>query len=379
MPPYVPSFKKRCIEGLLRAYAWAFAPKGAFNAHPKSIFVLRNNDRGDLLTTTPLFEGLKKAFPESKLLVGTGSWNLPLLEHNPYIDQVLTLDAPWHNKALTKPGRGLLRTFLEGLWYSLRSSQVKALRALRPVIGIDVLGSPEGAFLLMQAKIPYRCGVKGYAGGHSACQGYLDFDPTCHVSAFALRFLELLGKENLGIAPRPQLYLIPQERQEAQKQWLSYEDGKRTLRIILAPGGGFPQKCWPLESFRVLLAKIHKELEATVIIAGSSDEKPLGEFLKVLCPWVQNRVGVDPLRTSLALAEQADCIICNSSLMMHVGATFQKKTLVLLGAAFEDAQAHERLWSYPATHKVLGKTTAGGTLPTPEQAWEAFKAMLKRS
>ncbi len=375
---YAPRLKKHCIDILLAAYAKVFAPNvQVFAPHPKRIFVLRNNDRGDLLTTTPLFEGLKKAFPKTKLLVGTGSWNLPLLEHNPYVDDILCLDAPWHNKALTKPGRGHLRTFLEGLWYSLRSPQVKQLQALRADIGIDVLGSPQGAFLLMQTKIPYRLGVRGYAGGHSACQAYLDFDPDEHVSAFALKFLQLLGRENPGVAPRPQLYLTPQEIQAAEHQWLHDVNGKRKLRIVFAPGGGLREKCWPLDYFQALLKQIGQELEARVILTGSGEEKVLGEALRVCCPWVQDRIGCDSLRASLALAKQADCIICNSSLMMHVGAAFQKRTLVLLGSAFQDARAHARLWSYPATHRVLGKTSPVDTLPGPDQAWEIFNEMLQ--
>ncbi len=380
------TFKRYCIDAFLAAYAKIFAPNTpTFDSHPKRIFILRNNDRGDLLSTTPLFEALKKAFPEAQIMVGTGSWNLPLLEHNPYVDDILCLDAPWHNKAFINPrsGRGPLRQLIEGLWYSLSSPQVRQLRDLRPEIGIDVLGSPEGAFLLMQGNIPYRLGVKGYAGGHSACQAYLEFDPDTHVSAFALKFLELLGKENPGVAPRPQLYLTPQESEAAEQQWLGYAQGKRnngkpSLRIIVAPGGGFPEKCWPLDYFQLLLKRIEQALEATVILTGSVEEKALGAVLTLSCPWVQDRIGCDSLRASLALAARADCIICNSSLMMHVGAAFQKTTLVLLGKAFQDAKAHERLWSYPATHTVLGKKDALSPLTSPQQAWEALRALLKQ-
>ena len=35
---------------------------------PSNIFVLRNNDLGDVLVTTPLLAGLRKAFPEAKII-----------------------------------------------------------------------------------------------------------------------------------------------------------------------------------------------------------------------------------------------------------------------------------------------------------------------
>jgi len=46
---------------------------------PETIFILRNNDIGDLLVVTPLFEALKKKFPNAKLLVGIGLWNREVL------------------------------------------------------------------------------------------------------------------------------------------------------------------------------------------------------------------------------------------------------------------------------------------------------------
>ena len=39
----------------------------------KKIFILRNNDLGDVLfLTTPLVRGLKKNFPEAKVFMGVG-------------------------------------------------------------------------------------------------------------------------------------------------------------------------------------------------------------------------------------------------------------------------------------------------------------------
>ena len=45
------------------------------------------------------------------------------------------------------------------------SDEAKAIQSIGPEIGIDVLGSGFGALLLMRAQIPYRLGVRGYAGG----------------------------------------------------------------------------------------------------------------------------------------------------------------------------------------------------------------------
>ena len=108
------------------------------------------------------------------------------------------------------------------------------------VIGTDVLGSAFGSLLLMRAGISFRLGVRGYAGGHSAAQGCVIYDEREHVGRGALRFAELLGATDLP-ENRPQLFpdSPPQTRNT----------------VVIAPGGGFAGKCWPLENY-VELARL---------------------------------------------------------------------------------------------------------------------------
>ena len=90
---------------------------------PESVFVLRNNDLGDVLLVTPLLCGLRKAFPQARIFVGVGDWANELLAGNPDIDEVLPTNAPWHNKRNCRFPANSPRTFLEGLLYALLSSE----------------------------------------------------------------------------------------------------------------------------------------------------------------------------------------------------------------------------------------------------------------
>ena len=66
-------------ETVLRAAAGWQCPARAPAGAPRSIFVLRSNDIGDLLAVTPLFEALRRRFPDAWIGVGTGGWNAPCL------------------------------------------------------------------------------------------------------------------------------------------------------------------------------------------------------------------------------------------------------------------------------------------------------------
>ena len=81
---------------------------------PREILVLRPNDFGELLTTTPLFEALRTRFPTTRLIAGVGSWGRPILENNPFVDEIVEIDAPWNNKLVEdRSHRNVMRFLLE--------------------------------------------------------------------------------------------------------------------------------------------------------------------------------------------------------------------------------------------------------------------------
>lgn len=61
---------------------------------PLSILVLRNNDLGDVVTVTPLFQALRSAFPDSRIVAAVGSWAREILSNNPYVSEVVECNAP---------------------------------------------------------------------------------------------------------------------------------------------------------------------------------------------------------------------------------------------------------------------------------------------
>lgn len=363
------SLKRSAVENVVRFAAFFARNSKKPPVSPRSIFILRNNDMGDLLIVTPIFEALKKCFPAAQIIAGTGRWNLPILLHNPYIDQIVEINAPWHNKFACKmPHRSML-----GLWHSLsymwHSSEAKKLKTLGCDIGIDVLGSPEGSLLMMRAAIPWRLGVNGYAGGHSACQQTVPYDETIQVGRAALRFAELLGATSLP-EPRPQIFLTQQEKSQATETWLALNNSgaAKFKRILIAPGGGVEKKCWPRENYRSLAASLASQSNVQMIILGSQADRELGEYVRSGSMNMTNLCGKTSLRETFALAWASDGVACNSSMIMHAAAAFDKPTIVFLGETFNSAQKHKLLWGYGANDLHLGREPERNRIFTPEEA-----------
>ena len=315
----------------------------------KKIFTLRNNDLGDVLVTTPLLKGLKKAFPESKVSIGVGDWAMPLLESNPFVDEVITCNAPWHNKQNCKFSANSPNTFLEGLLYVLFSKESRYVSSRKFTHGIDILGSRQGSWLMRRAKIPNRFGIKGYAGGESWCTKYIDFNEERKVAEAGLKFLELLDAK-VEIDPRPTIFLTKNETTEAEAVWGEKSESDR--RIILAPGGGFSEKCWGDKNFTELANLLLKNESYHVCIIGSKEDKKrisLNEPSQFI-----NLCGELSLRQSAAMVSLADFVICNTSFCMHLAGAFKIPALTLLGEWYDSAELHQKQWGYPES-TVNGK------------------------
>ena len=315
----------------------------------KDFFVLRNNDLGDVLVATPLLKGLKTAFPESRVSIGVGDWAMPLLENNPYVDEIISCNAPWHNKQNCRFPANSLKTFFEGLLFVLFSKESRYISAKKFTHGIDVLGSRQGSWLMRRAKIPNRFGVKGYAGGDNWSTKYIDFKEERKVAEAGLEFLNLMNAE-VEIDPRPSFYLTENETTEAKNSW--GERSESTKRIIIAPGGGFPEKCWGDQNFTELTNVLLKNENYKICIIGSKEDKNRissndSSQLTNLCEKLS-------IRQSAAMVSLADFVVCNTSLCMHLAGAFKIPSLILLGEWYDSAQLHQKQWGYPES-TIKGK------------------------
>jgi ADP-heptose:LPS heptosyltransferase len=317
---------------------------------PREILVLRPNDFGELLTATPLFESLRKRFPSTRLIAGIGSWGRPILENNPYIDEIVELDAPWNNKIVADRSHRTVLRFLR------QSPQVAALRARGGFdVAIDVLGSYMGALLMMRLGARYRIGVRGYRGGHSGCQAHVEYARRqCGRAALAQG--ELLGATDLPEV-RPQLFLTDDERARATQIWeTNSAAGRRTLRVAVGVGAGVPTKAWPAREFGAVLLQIARAFEQSghacdIVIVGSTADQPrAADAIAAAGPDVPVRslAGELPMRTLFALVEQADVVLTNSTMLMHVAAAFRRPTVAVLGGSITKPEVHDAIWGYPS-------------------------------
>ncbi len=301
-----------------------------------------------------MISGIRKAFPESHISIGVGDWAKTLLLNNPDVNEIVSCNAPWHNKQNCKFPANSPFTFCEGLIYVMFSKESRSLKTNRYSHGIDILGSRQGSWLLKRAGIPLRYGVKGYAGGDTWCTKYIDFKEERKVAEAGLEFLELLNAE-VEIDPRPTIFLTKNEVAEAEAVWGEKHQSKK--RIVLAPGGGFPEKCWGDQNFSHLTNLLLKNKNYQLCIIGSNEDK--NRISANDSSQLTNLCGELSLRQSAAAVSLADFVVCNTSLCMHLAGAFRVPSLTLLGDWYSSAKLHFKQWGYPEGI-VMGKEISEG-------------------
>ena len=315
---------------------------------------------------TPLIKGLREIFPRAKIALGIGDWAKPLIENNPHLEEIIPCNAPWHNKQNCRYPANSPKTFLEGLLYVLFSRESRYISNKKFTYGIDVLGSRQGSWLLRRAKIPNRYGVRGYAGGDNWCHHCIPFQENKKVAEAALGFLPLLGSDKI-IEPRPEIFLHDHEISSANSQWGSRNSSEQ--RIVIAPGGGFPEKCWGDENFTELTKLLLKNTDFNLCIVGSEEDR---DRVKIEpSSEIKNFCGKLDLRQSAALVSTADFVVTNTSLCMHLAGAFKIPSLTLLGDWYDSAILHHKQWGYPEG-VVVGKENLANRsiIATVQEAYE---------
>ena len=177
--------------------------------------------------------------------------------------------------------------------------------------------------------------------------------------------------------PRPLVYLTKKETEQARQRWRIEELPK--LKIAIAPGGGFPEKCWGDKNYTQLSRILLRDPNNRVSIIGSGEDKSRvqSESSKNL----MNFCGELSLRESAALVSEADIVITNSSVCMHLAGAFKIPSITLLGDWYDSANLHKQQWGYPEG-MVLGKETKQGItkIASVEEAMQqALKLFKTRS
>jgi ADP-heptose:LPS heptosyltransferase len=288
------------------------------------LLILRSSHLGDVLHVVPLAEEIKRQRADVRVEILVGPWCESLARRYDCFDEVIVY-AP----DFVQFNRGDRRRVLP------RSREVAFLRSLRERrYQVIVSTSPPHLAdqIVMRAAIPVvAIGARGGLEDFPVAQTDLrrDFNSRQREADWVCSFLADLGLK--VEAAHLSFPCLPNERARAE----SLLGSLPRPRVVIAPGAGWPGKCWPVERYAVLADLLVEKTRASVVVIGSPDEKELGAGLisRMKQPAL-NLVGATSLGESAAVIASCDLFIGNDSAPLHLAAAVGTPTLALFGPTF---------------------------------------------
>jgi len=260
------------------------------------VLIIRFSSIGDIVLCTPVIRCLKMQIDgDAEIHFLTKHQYRPILEHNPHLDQIHSIDKTTDEVIDTL--KELEFDYIIDLHHNLRSSRVKSrLQGLS--FSFNKLNVQK--WLLVNFKI--------------------DRLPDVHIVDRYLDTAKALGIENDGKGLE---YYLPPDLEGIE---LPKNFSENYRAIVLSATHATKR---PTEKH---YQKLINEIEQPMVLIGGPDEAELGERLAASQPEnVINMAGKCSLAQSALLIKNAQLVITPDTGMMHIAAAFDKAILSIWG------------------------------------------------
>lgn len=285
------------------------------------VLFIRYERIGDMIMATSLIRNIASTLPGGKVDVLATPATAPVLERNPYVGQVLTLD------------RGSLRSYKD---------LMKRLRGERYTVMVDGRINNPPVFtstpLLMYAgRARFRVGARGDRTPRIYNVSVPEWNRVDHYIEGSKHLAVPFGVNPERVDWRPEIYLSDEERSWAEDQWreatalvasADSESGTRK-RLLVNLSASEPKRRWPdgkfiatLQSGRarspgmpMVVIGLPVEWESVSRVANETNALP---------------VKTPRLRDALALVGTSDLVFTPDTSISHAASAFSKPSLVLL-------------------------------------------------
>jgi len=271
------------------------------NTNKIRFLVVQQKMIGDVLASTIICESLKHHFPDAKVHMVANENTLPVLEGNPFVDEVIVFK---------KEFRESKRTFYKFL---------KSLKKIEYSAVIDAYGKLESNLITRFAKSEIKIGRrKWYTSWIYSDPIYQALIPDAEIPLSISNRLMLLDP----ILPKnkfifyPKLFLSQQELQKAKKAIAGLTDIEGKKLIMIGILGSGPDKTYPPKYMAEVLDTICKNCDSKLLFNYIPSQKEEALEIYHLCSSAtKNRIEIDfyadSLRDFMGILSQCDMLIGN--------------------------------------------------------------------
>lgn len=291
----------------------------------RRILVVRLDNLGDVLVTTPAFHAIKETLPEASLTLLASPIGTQVGRLNRDLDDVIVYEAPWMDPWQKLPQDSQRERKMIEL--------VRARNFDGAIIFTSFHQSPlPAAYLCYLADIPLRVAASIDGPGSLLTTRHKHPERMMHEVERGLDLVQVLG---MSTSDTSLVLSVPDEARVSMQSLLKQAglEQKRPL-IVVHPGCSMPARTYAWEQYAEIVNLLIEQVGAAVMLTGAPSEVELVERILVrVVP--SNRGSVISFAGRLsfpefcALIEAADLTITNNTGPMHMSAAVKTPVIAL--------------------------------------------------
>jgi len=313
---------------------FSYIPGTDLEPEIKKILVIHLFSIGDVVYATPVIQALREHYPKAFISFLVEEAAYPVVEDNPYLDEVIVLPSKKWQSLLDKGNN--FKEVLAELHHFILNLKEKEYDYIA-----NLHLSPRSAIITHLACAKYESGISLKEDGSSLVRGNLwnlykyligvepemrDYNQTNQ----AERCLRMVLLEN---KPREVRFFISEEKEKKVRAILDrLEIGEKDLVVGLNPGANYPARRWLPERFGLLADLLIKEFYASVIIFGGPTDVELANKITGLMEETAiNLAGTTSLPELAGMIKRCDHLITNDTGPMHIAGSVGTKVIAING------------------------------------------------
>jgi ADP-heptose:LPS heptosyltransferase len=290
-------------------------PPPDWDARPYRVLFLRYERIGDLIMATGILRAIARSHRTITVDALVSPAAAPVLEQNPYVSRVLTLD---------RHSRGSYARVLR----EVRGARYDAVVDGRLNHAAAYTSTP---LLLLASRAPYRIGTGGGAADRIYNVRLPEYDRTVPYVEGSKVLAEPFGVDPSTVDWQPEIFLSETERAWADVVWETTRGGAGGRRLLVNLSASEPRRRWADSHFVAVLRDVRTHWPAIpIVLIGLPSE---WERVHAVADAVGEGVRAEPtpdLRHALALVARAERVITPDTSISHAASAFRLRSVVLL-------------------------------------------------
>lgn len=338
------------------------------------LLIIRRDNIGDLICTTPLFAAIRRQYPEAYIAALVNSYNAPAIHGNPHLDAIFS-----YTKGKHAAGESVWQAYLR------RARLLWQLRRMRfDYVILATSGFAVRALKLARLLAPRH--IIGFVTGQ-ASSPRIDLAIT-HGNGGQLHETEDMFRllEPLGIAGEiPRLTVVADVELAArllQRLPAEVAAGAGPL-VALHISARKERQRWPVERFAELAQQLHARHAARFLVFWSpgddnnpfhpGDDGKAARLLDAMAGLPVAPLPTEHLSELLAGLSLCDCAVLSDGGAMHVAAGLGKPLVCFFGNS-----SAERWHPWGVPYQLLQNDARDVSLISVNEATDAFARLIEK-